>query len=196
MPVSARADSVTSATPGTCARLVANRLAQIAQRLLLVLDEVPLVDRDDERTALFGDHVADGQILLLERPFGIDQQHHDFGKADGAHGIAGRKLFRQFADAHLAPQACRIEDADSVTFVDDVARHAVARQSGLGAGDHAVFAQQRIDERRLAGVGTADDGDADRLGRLGCLLGRSLAVVFAFPLGFRQSSDPARRQLR
>ena len=33
---------------------------------------------------------------------------------------------------------------------------------GLGAGDHALLAQQAVDERRLADVGAADDRDADR----------------------------------
>ena len=39
-----------------------------------------------------GDHIADREILVLEGVLGIDEQHHDLGEADGAHGIAGRQL--------------------------------------------------------------------------------------------------------
>jgi hypothetical protein len=39
-----------------------------------------------------------------------------------------------------------------------------SRGTRLVAGDHALFAQQSIDQRRFADVGPADDGDADRAG--------------------------------
>ncbi len=65
---------------------------EITQVLLLVLDQVPLIDGDDERAAFLGDVLGDGQILMLERALGIDDDDDDLGEADSADGVARRKL--------------------------------------------------------------------------------------------------------
>ena len=49
----------------------------------------------------------------------------------------------------------------------------VARGAGLVEGDDALLADQRVDQRRLADVGAADDGDA-RMASLGFFLALAL----------------------
>ena len=66
----------------------------------------------DERAAFFRDAVSDRQILMLEGTLGVDQEYDDLGKADGAHGIARRKLLRGFGDLRFAPKPRRIEEQD------------------------------------------------------------------------------------
>ncbi len=48
-----------------------------------------------EGAALLGHEIADGEILMLERALGVDEQDDDLGKANGAKGIAGRKASRR-----------------------------------------------------------------------------------------------------
>ncbi len=94
-------------------------------------------------------------------------QHDDLGKADGAKGVAGRKLLGVVGDFGAAAQACGVEQLHVAAVPGEVAGDGVARQSRLGSGDHAILAEDRVDERRFAGIGPADDGDAKRALRLG-----------------------------
>ena len=89
-------------------------------------------------------------------------------------------------DLRLAPQARGIEQAHLAPRPLEIARHAVARQARLGSGDHAVFAEERVDQRRLAGVRPPDDGDADRPCRRPRLLGLLVRLVHGL--------QPERRQ--
>jgi hypothetical protein len=54
--------------------------------------------------------------------------------------------------------------ASSVTlaFPGDVARDRVAREARLRARNHAVLADERVDERGFSGIRAADDGDPQR----------------------------------
>ncbi|ESY17342.1 hypothetical protein X750_22630 [Mesorhizobium sp. LNJC394B00] len=60
-----------------------------------------------------------------------------------------------------------------------VDRDGIAGDAGFRAGQKPLLADQRVDQRRLAGIGTADDGDAHRLGvvigRFGVGIGDVLA---------------------
>ncbi len=47
---------------------------------------------------------------------------------------------------------------------------------GSGPVDHALLADQRVDEGRLAGIRTADDVDTDR--PVGCLVGCLAGLAF------------------
>ena len=72
---------------------------------------------------------------------------------------------------------------------------AVARDAGLGAGDEAVVLEDAVDQRRLAGVGAADEGDADRLVRLGRRLGVGIERLFAFGLRLQRNHRAGALQL-
>ena len=151
----------TSEMPADLRQPILNEFPQLLELLLLVAHEVPFVDGNHEGPPLVRHHLADRQILLLEGMLGIDQQHDDLGEADGAHGVAGGQLLRHLAHARLAPEPRRVEQADRPVAPGEVGGDGVACQARLGTGDHPLLAQQRVDQRRLAGVGTADDREAD-----------------------------------
>ena len=163
---------------------------QLLELLLLVRNQVPLVDGDDEGSPFVRHEIADREVLLLEGMLGIDQQHDDLGEADGAHGIAGGELLGHLAHARLAPEPRRVEQAHRPAAPGEVRGDGVARQARLGPGDHPLLAQQRVDQRRLAGVGPADDGEADGKD-LGArrLLRLRLAVVLAPALANRLQAE-------
>ncbi len=176
----------TSEMPATCASRSSMNIAQLLELLLLVADEIPLVDGDDEGAPLVRHHLADREVLLLEGMLGVDQQHHHLGEAQRTHGIAGGELLGGLADARLAPEPRRVEQADGPATPGEVRGHRVAGEAGLGTRDHALLAQQRVDQRRLAGVGAADDGEADGKG-LGIGLFHdllALAIVIVIPPAF------------
>ena len=81
-----------------------------------------------------------------------------------AHGVAGTELLGRFRNARLAAQTGRIEQAHRPVAPLEVGGDGIAREPRLRPGDHALLAEQRIDQRRLAGVGPADHGHADRAG--------------------------------
>ena len=155
-------DTATSGTPRTCGSNRSAVLAQLADLAALALDQIPLVDRDHQRAALALDQIGDAQILLLEAVLRIHHQHHHFGKADGAQGIGDRQLLQLLLDTRAAAQACGVEHAKRAALPDDVDGDGIPRRAGLRAGQKPLLAEQLIDQRRLAGVGPADDGNADR----------------------------------
>ena len=130
---------------------------------LAVLDQVPFVHADDERAALALDQVGDAQVLLLERRRRIHQHDHDFGKAHRVERIGDRKLFELLLDARAAAHAGGVVNAETLAVPVKIDRDGVARDAGFRPGQQALLAEQAIDQRRLAGVGAADDRDADRL---------------------------------
>ncbi len=66
-------------------------------------------------------------------------------------------------DPGLAAQAGGVDQAHALALPVPVDRDGVAGDAGLGPGQQAVLADQPVDQGRLAGVGPADDGDADGL---------------------------------
>jgi hypothetical protein len=136
--------------------------AQRRDQARLASHQIPFVDRDHQRPALALDQVGDAQILLLELVLRIHHQHHDFGKAHGAQRIRHRELFQLLFNARAAPQPGGVEHAKIPALPVDLDGDGIAGGAGLGAGQKAFFAEQVIDQRGFAGVGTANDGHADR----------------------------------
>ncbi len=136
-------------------------LAQLGESAVLVLDEVPFVDRDDHGAALAFDQIGERQILLFEGDRGIEQQHHHFGVLDGAEGIADGELFELLLDASLTADAGGVDEVDDAAFPLPRHHDRVARDAGFRAGEQPLFADHAIDQRGFAGIGAADDGDVE-----------------------------------
>jgi hypothetical protein len=124
--------------------------------------QIPFVDRDHQRPALALDQVGDAQILLFEFVLGIHHHDDDFGKAHRAQRIRHRKLFKFLLDPRAPPQSRGVEHAKVAVLPFDLDGNGIAGGAGFRAGQKPFFAEQMVDQRGLAGVGTADDGDADR----------------------------------
>ena len=66
----------------------------MAEGLLPVLHDIPLVGGDDEGPALLDHHAGDGQILLFQHRAGIHHQHHDMGELNSPAGVFAGKMFQ------------------------------------------------------------------------------------------------------
>ncbi len=135
---------------------------QLSQARLLVFHPIPFVERNDKRTALLLHEIGYLQILLLERRLGIDDQNHHFGKADGAQGIGDRELFKPVVDPGFLAQSGGVPQLDRLSLKGPVGGDGVPRDARFGTGEHAFLSQERVDERRFAGIGPADDGKPQR----------------------------------
>ena len=140
--------------------------AQLGERAGLTFAQVPFAHADHQRAALALDQIGDAQILLLERLLGIHQQHHHFGEADGVERVGDRELLELLLDLRAAAHARGVVEAEGAALPVEIDRDGVARDAGLRPGEQALLAEQAVDQRRLAGVGPADHGDADRPRRI------------------------------
>ena len=105
---------------------------------------------------------SERQLLIVERRFRIDQQDNDLGQADRLEGLADRKLLDRIGDLGATADTRGIHEADRAILVAPVDMDGVAGDAGIGPRQHAVFADEAIDQSRLAGVRTADDGHLER----------------------------------
>ncbi len=150
--------------------------AQIGQIGLRVFDQIPLVEGKHSGAAFADDEVDQLQILLFERDGAVEHDDDGFRKADGAQRIRDRELFQLLRHLGLAAHAGRIEHLDGAAAPVPFDRDAVAGDAGFRTGQQAVFTEEAVDERRLARIRAANDGDAQRLG----LVINRLFVFFVF----------------
>ena len=152
---------------------------QLAQPLANVpdcaLDQIDLVEADDDGATFALDEIGNPDVLLLERRLRIDEDDHHFGKTDGVERVGDREFLELLLDARAAAQSGGIVDAQMPPAPVQIDRNRIARDAGFRPGHQPLFAEQSVDQRGLAGIGTPDHGDADRLvggfGRRGLLVG-------------------------
>jgi hypothetical protein len=104
----------------------------------------------------------------------IEHDHHNFGKADGAQRIGDGKFFELFLDAGLAAQSGGVEQLDLAALPFEIHGNGIAGDAGLGSGQQPFLAQKPVDQGRLAGIGTPDNGNPQRLG---LVILRSLILI-------------------
>src|SRR5690606_30969134 len=67
----------------------------------------------------------------------------------------------QFRDARLAPEARRVDEAQLAPAPFEIRGDGITREARFRPGQETFLAEQRVDQRRLARIGTPDDGDPD-----------------------------------
>ena len=67
-------------------------------------------------------------------------------------------------DAGTPAQAGRVEHFELALAPGEIDADRIARDAGLGASQQPVFAEDPIEQGRFAGIGPANNGDAQRLG--------------------------------
>ena len=134
----------------------------------LALDQVPLVDRDDEALALLDDVAGDVGVLGGETLDRVDHEDRDVGPRDCLQGAEGGVALgcRPGGDLAAPPDAGGVDQDDLAAAplegrVDRVA----GRARDLGH-DRPILPEEAVEERRLADVRAADEGD--RGGLVGC----------------------------
>ena len=136
--------------------------AQFARLVALVVDQVPFVERDDQRPALLLDEIGERQVLLFERDRSVEHEHDDFRETHRAQRVGDGELLDLLDDARAPAQARRVEDFQLAPAPFGVEPDEVARDAGLGAG-RGDPAEDAVDERRFSRVRAPEDGDAQRL---------------------------------
>ena len=144
-------------------QLVLSHLGQLGQSGLGVFLEVPFGGDIDERPAFTLDQIGQLQVLGVEGVVLVHDQNDHLGEGDGADGVGDRQLLQLLLHPGLATHAGGVDQPDVLAFVFPVDRDGVAGDAGLGAGQHAVLADQAVDQGRLARVGAADNGNTDWL---------------------------------
>ena len=123
----------------------------------VLLDEVPFVDDHYDAPVVFLDEVEYFLVLCFESACCVEHEDADVGVFDGAYGAHGGVEFHVLLDLSFFPESCGIDE------VEVHAEFVVAGVDGVagGAGDvgHyvAVFAEEGVDDGRLACVRSADD---------------------------------------
>ena len=144
---------------------------ELGEQALLVGDQVPFVEADHDGPALALGQVDKRQVLLLERDGRVEQHHDHFCKADSAQRISNRELLQLLLDARTLAHAGGVEQLDLVAAPFPVDGYGVARDAGFGTHKQAILADHAVDQRRLARIRAADDGDAQGPVRVEIILG-------------------------
>ena len=141
-------------------------------RARLLVGRVPLVHRQHHRAAAL-EHVArDVRVLLGDAGRGVEQQDGDVRRLDRLQRLDDGEEFDRLAGLAAPAQARGVDQRVAPAAALERHLDRVARGAGLVEGDDALLAHQRVDQRRLADVGAADDGDA------------GMASFFLLALGF------------
>ena len=155
------------------------------------LIEIPLVHHHDTGAAGFGDLVANLLVLLGDTLGGIQHHYREVAALDRLVGAVDAEKFNRVLNAPALPYARRVDQVvllpDAVGF--DLERYVdcVARGSGDFTDNHPLRLGKRVDDRRLAHVGSADDGDVHR--RLGFRLVFLVAGFNRLSQGLRQQAN-------
>ena len=133
---------------------------------LLVGDSVPFVDGDQQRPAALQCEPEHARILLADAVVGIDHEDDDMGGVDGLQGLGDARLLDHILDLAATAHARGVDQGELAPVARERHEYAVAGGARHLARDHALLTDEPVDERRLADVGAADDGDADA--SIGC----------------------------
>ncbi len=172
----------------------------------VIVHGIPFVHREDHRTPAFEDVAGDVRVLVGHTLGGVQQQQHDVGGLDGLQGLDHRELLDGLEHLALAPQACGVDELELLPVALEGHGDRVPRRAGHVEGDEAFLAEPGVDERGLAHIGPAGDGQADGLvlavfrlvlglGELQRLKGRLEQAADTLPVGRGDGQDLAQTQL-
>ena len=139
------------------------RLEPRAHVLELGLGDVPLREHDDRRALRLARDVGDGQILVDEALARVDEHERDVGALGGRERAQLRVVLDPLALLALAAEPGGVDEHEGAVAALEHGVDRVARRAGHLGDDHALLAEQRVQEARLADVRPAEDRDADRL---------------------------------
>ena len=147
MPSPLRAESATTGTPLICGsiRSTSARNRDIAPGF--ALDQVPLVDRDDDRTPFPLDKIGNADVLFFKWRLRVDQNDHDFGETDGIERIGNGKLFELLFDPRTAAHSCRVVNAKMFSLPVEIDGDCIAGNAGFRAGQKPLLSDQPVDQR-------------------------------------------------
>jgi hypothetical protein len=89
-------------------------------RARLCSDQIPLVDRDDQRPSFALDPICDAQVLFFELVLRIHHQHYDLGEANRAQCVGHRQLLQLLLDPRASAQSRRLENPKAAALPVDI----------------------------------------------------------------------------
>ena len=139
------------------------------------LDQVDLVEEEKLRLAAFLERIQD-RLRLFAHPrmrrllLRVDQERQHVGVSRRAPGGGDHRAVEA---ALRREEAGRVDEDDLGLAAHHDAAHGRARRLRLAGDDRHLLADERVDQRRLAGVRRADQGDEAAAGRAHVALQRS-----------------------
>ena len=137
---------------------------------------IPLVDHQHQRAAAGQHEVQQVQVLLDQSLAGIEHHHGDVALLDRFQRLDDGELLHHFAHVLATTDPGGIDQQVRLATTLEGNFHGVGGGAGLVIDDHALLAQQAIDQRRLADVRATDDADA----HAAIIQLRVQVLVFAF----------------
>ncbi|CAM2159381.1 hypothetical protein PT2222_50242 [Paraburkholderia tropica] len=125
----------------------------------VVVHAVPLVHAHHQRTALLDHEARDMRVLVGDFLVRIEQQNHHVSVGDRLQRLHDRELLDGFEHLAATAQAGRVDQRVLLAVALEIHIDRIARRAGHVERDHAIFADQRVHERRLADVRATDDRD-------------------------------------
>src|SRR5258706_14515318 len=127
---------------------------------LFGVEVIPLVDADDERATGFEDEAGDVRVLVADVLPRVEQENDHVRVLNRLERLDDRKLLDLFDDLAATANARGVDQRVRLAAALEIEVDRIARRAGLVERDHALFAEQHVDQRRLADVRPADERDA------------------------------------
>ena len=143
------------------AQLLGHPRALVVEVGLVERGDVPLVEHQRGGAALVHGQLRDPQVLAGDALVRVADDEHDVGALDRALRAQRRVVLDGVGDLGLAAQAGGVDDHELAPVDLQRKIDRVARGAGDLGDDHALVAQQAVDERGLADVRAPDDRQAD-----------------------------------
>src|SRR5574344_2317332 len=125
------------------------------------LHAVPLVDRHHQRLAGLQRKAEQAEVVFDNAFAGIDHKDHHVGILDGLQGFHHLEFFYVFVDTAATTNDSGINQGVFALFALKGNIDAVAGGAGLVVDHHPFFTENAVDQRRLAHIGAANDGNLD-----------------------------------
>ena len=139
------------------------RLEPRAHVLELGLGDVPLREHDDRRVLRLARDVGHRQILVDEALARVDEHERHVGPLGGRERAQLRVVLDPLPLLALAADPGGVDEHERAVAALEHGVDRVARRARHLGDDHALLAEQRVQQARLADVRPAEDRDADRL---------------------------------
>ena len=124
----------------------------------LFADAVPFVDGNHQGTACFQSETCNRRILIGDILLRVQHQNSDVCRFNRLHRFDNGELFHCFVHFAATAHACGIDDGKRFAFALEIDMDTVARRTCHIEGNHTLFAENGVNQRRFADVRTTDNG--------------------------------------
>ena len=123
-------------------------------------DQLPLVEHHDDRAPAGVDAFGESLVLTGDALGGVDHEEGDVGVVDRPQGTHERVVLGGVVDPRATAHPGGVDEDDRAVLGVDERVDRVAGRAWQVVDDRAIVTDEAVEQRRLADVGPADDGDA------------------------------------